>query len=215
MSDDFFSAQQDDVEENDIPEDHFPQSEAPAYQAPQAEALIRRTITLIEQARPMPLSTSSMINKDEVLELLQQAVDSMPDELRAARWLLKEREDFLAKVRREGDDILEQSQTQAGRMVERTEVVRSAEKRARQIIDAAEADATRLRLQTEDFCDQKLGSFENVLERTMQVVQQGRSKLQRNPLAESGQIDQVAEPAVALPDPDLADTGGFFDQDGS
>ncbi len=189
-------------------------SSAPAYQAPEAEAFIRRTITVIEQARPMPLSTSSMINKDEVLELLQKAVDLMPDELRAARWLLKEREDFLAKVRREGDDILEQAQTQAGRMVERTEVVRAAEKRAREIVEAAETDARRMRLETEDFCDQKLGSFENVLERTMQVVQQGRAKLQRNPLAESGAADAGVDP-LALPDPDTGDVGGFFDQDGS
>ncbi len=211
MSDDPF-----DVNDDVVVEDHFPQADAPAYQAPEAEAMIRRTITIIEQARPMPLSTSSMINKDEVLELLQQAVDSMPDELRAARWLLKEREEFLAKVRREGDDILEQSQTQAGRMVERTEVVRAAEKRARQIIASAEADASRMRLETEDFCDQKLGSFENVLERTMQVVHQGRSKLQRNPLADQTPAPEGSPEAVAaLPDPDLADTGGFFDQDGS
>lgn len=215
MSDDFFNVEEHADDSHLAVEDHFPNDDAPAYQAPHAEALLRRTITLIEQARPMPMSKSSMIDKDEVLELLQQAVQAMPDELRAARWLLKEREDFLAKVRREGDDILEQSQTQAGRMVERTEVVRSAEKRARQIIEAAEADATRMRLETEDFCDQKLGSFENVLERTMQVVHQGRSKLQRNPLAEQAPAADMVEGAPALPDPDLADNGGFFDQDGS
>ncbi len=189
------------------------------YAPPEAEALIRRTIGLIDAARPMPLSTSSMINKEEVLELLHEAVERMPDELRAARWLMKEREEYLAKVRREGDDIIELSQTQAARMVERTEVVRAAEKRAREIVEAAESDARRMRLETEDFCDQKLGSFENVLERTMQVVQQGRSKLQRNPLAEAanGAPGPAAEPAPAeqaLPDPE-ADAGGFFDQDGA
>lgn len=224
--------------ENDLePMDHeVPSTSVTDYAPPEAEALIRRTIGLIDAARPMPLSTSSMINKEEVLELLNEAVDRMPDELRAARWLMKEREEYLAKVRREGDDIIDLSKTQAARMVERTEVVRAAEKRAREIIEAAEADSRRMRLETEDFCDQKLGSFENVLERTMQVVQQGRSKLQRNPLAESangtvpdidlttsGQgISGQSTPAQVgqltadqpLPDPE-ADAGGFFDQDGS
>ena len=45
----------------------------------------------------MPLSASVMINRDEVLELLEEAIERLPDELRAARWLLKEREDFLAR----------------------------------------------------------------------------------------------------------------------
>ena len=45
----------------------------------------------------MPLSASVMINRDEVLELLEDAIERLPDELRAARWLLKEREEFLAQ----------------------------------------------------------------------------------------------------------------------
>ncbi len=63
----------------------------------QVEQLIRRTIDLIDAARPMPLSASSMINKEEVLELLHAALDQLPEEMRAARWLLKEREEFLQK----------------------------------------------------------------------------------------------------------------------
>ena len=68
-----------------------------------------------------------MINRDEVLELLDEAIVRFPEELRAARWLLKEREEFLAKVRREGDEILEQARARAERMVQRTEVVKAAE----------------------------------------------------------------------------------------
>jgi cell division septum initiation protein DivIVA len=126
----------------------------------------------------MPMSTSVMVNKDEVLELLDDALEQLPDELRAARWLLKEREEFLAKVRREGDEILEQARARAERMVQRTEVVKAAEGRARKIIDEAQAEARRLRNETEDYCDQKLASFEIVLERTMKMVAAGRAKLQ-------------------------------------
>ena len=97
---------------------------------PQSEQLLRRVIDVIEAARPMPLSSDSRINKEEVLELLNESVDRLPDELRAARWLLKEREEFLAKVRREGDEILELARARAERMVERTEIVRAAEQRA-------------------------------------------------------------------------------------
>ena len=66
-----------------------------------------------------------MINRDEVLELIEEGIARLPEELRSARWLLKEREEFLDKVKREGEDLLEEARSQAERMVQRTEVVRA------------------------------------------------------------------------------------------
>jgi len=157
-----------------------------------AEVLLRRVLDVISTARPMPLSSSVMINRDEVAEMLEEAIGRLPEELRAARWLLKEREDFLAKVRREGDDILDQARARAERMVQRTEVVKAADARARQVVERAEDQARRMRLECEDYCDQKLASFEIVLERTLKMVAAGRSKLQGNPL--SGESPAVGGP---------------------
>jgi cell division septum initiation protein DivIVA len=176
------------------------------YTAHETEALLGRLIEVIESARPMPLSNSSMINKDEVLDIIDAAIARLPDELRAARWLLKERDDFLAKIRREGDDILEQARSSSEKMVQRTEVVKAAEQRARQIVDAAEAEARRMRHETEDFCDQKLAGFEIVLERTTKLVNAGRSKLQAMP-TDVGDVDDETEIG------ELGELGDLFDQD--
>ncbi len=176
------------------------------YEAPQVERVLRQLIDLIEAARPVPLSASSMINKDEVLDLLYEVSERLPDELRAARWLLKEREDFLARVRREGDDIIDQAAGRAEAMVARTEVVKAAESRARRIVDNAEAESRRLKHEAEDFCDQRLASFEAVLEKTLKVVTDGRSRLQGDPLSEL-----VAE--ASPPPPPEEPVGGFYDQD--
>ncbi|HEX2383087.1 MAG TPA: hypothetical protein VHI95_10645 [Acidimicrobiales bacterium] len=178
-----------------------------SYQHPESEALLRRVAEMISGARPMPLSASVMINREEVLELLEEAIERLPDELRAARWLLKEREDFLTKTRRDADDILDSARARAERMVQRTEVVKAAELRARQTVDAADEEARRLRLECEDYCDQKLASFEIVLERTMKTVAAGRTKLQGNPLAAT--TETSAEPAATDDDSGQA----FFDQD--
>ncbi|MGN6694348.1 MAG: hypothetical protein ACTHN0_09230 [Aquihabitans sp.] len=169
-----------------------------------AEELLRRVSDLIAAARPMPLSASAMINKEEVLELLDEAIGRLPDELREARWLRKEREEYLAKMRADGDEITDAARARAEQMVQRTEVVKAAEHRARRILDSAEAEARRLRLECEDFCDQKLASFEIVLERTLKLVGSGREKLQATNLARP-------EPE---PEPEAEDEG-FFDQDRS
>jgi hypothetical protein len=78
-------------------------------------------------------------------------------------------------------------------MVQRTEVVKAADSRARQIVDKAEDQARRMRLECEDFCDQKLASFEIVLERTQKLVAAGRTKLQGNPLTGEQQAVVVDE----------------------
>lgn len=165
------------------------------YHPPQAEEVLLQLRDVIEAARPVPLSASSMIAKDEVLDLVDEALQRLPEELRAARWLLKEREEYLAATRHEAEQIVEQARARAERMVQRTEVVKAAEQRAYTIVDAAEADARRLRHEVEDFCDQKLASFEIVLERTQRLVAAGREKLQgSNLLAEAA---AAAEHGVA------------------
>ena len=176
----------------------------PDYRAPQAESLLRQAIEIVEAARPMPLSASSMINKEEVLALLQASVQGLPEELRAARWLLKERDDFLAKVQTEGDQIITTARARAEQMVQRTELVKTAEERARRVVAQAEDKARELKLETEDWCDQKLGTMEIVLERTMKTVASGRSRLQ----------GAEPRPEAALAEPEEPQhPEGFFDQD--
>lgn len=156
-----------------------------------SEQILLQLRDLIVDAPKVPLSASAMISREEVLGLLDEAIDRLPDELRAARWLLKERDEFLTKVRHEGDEIVNHARAQAEQFVQRTEVVKAAEQRAWEIVDGAEADARRLQHEVEDFCDQKLASFEIVLERTMGMVASGRAKLQGINLTEGIPVDDL------------------------
>ena len=135
-----------------------------------AESFITEAIGAISSAPNAPLSSAPKINREEVLATLQDALDCLPVEIREARWMLEERADFLAKTQREADEILEAARVQAERMVQRTEVVRASEARARQVIEAANEDSRRLKSETEDFLDRRLGSFEILLDRLTKTV---------------------------------------------
>ena len=154
------------------------------YEAPEVERLIQGLINVVDAARPVPLSSSSMINKDEVVSVLNDISLRLPDEIRAARWLLKQREDFLARTQREGDELIDLARARAGQMVQKSEVVKAAEIRARRIVEEAQSEARRLQLETEDYCDQRLASFESILKKTQKIVADGRTKLQGDPLSE-------------------------------
>ncbi len=165
------------------------------------EELILQVRDHIETARSVPMSASVMVNRDELIGLLEDAIGALPEEIRQARWLLKEREEFLTKARREAEDIIDAGRQQAQRMVEKTEVVREANLHARRIVDDAEKTSRDLKHEAEDYIDQKLASFEVVLERTMAAVTKGRERL------------QVVIPAAEVEIEDELEEGSFFDQD--
>jgi F0F1-type ATP synthase membrane subunit b/b' len=145
------------------------------------------------------MSASVRVNKEELLELLDEAVSRLPDEVRSARWLLKEREEFLARTRREGEEIIEDARSRVAHMVQRTEVVKAAEARARQIVEEADGASRRMRRETEDYCDQKLASFENVLAKVHKTVAAGRAKLAAPSIEEAELTDLDDLPTGATP----------------
>ncbi len=168
----------DDYDEEDDDVDLDDQDELPnPYAVPQVELLLEEAIEILAEARPLPMSTTVKVARDDLLHLLEQAQEQLPEEVRAARWLLKEREDFVARARREHQALIDEGRAQVSRMVERQQVVKDAEARARQILDDAQAEANTMKRQVEEFCDRKLARFETVLLQTTETVQKGRQKL--------------------------------------
>jgi len=191
---------------SDFDDDVFTTASDPAGDT---EGLLRQAIDAVNSARAMPLSASVIVARDELLETLQGALDHLPEELRQARWLLRERDEFIAQRKRDAENLLEDVRAQAERMVQRTEIVRQANQVAQRILDEAREEARRLRHEAEDFCDQKLASFEIVLERTLKTVQAGREKLQATPAPVPVGSDVVAGTEGSS----AASGAAFFDQD--
>jgi cell division septum initiation protein DivIVA len=191
--------------DDELIDDTFEQPAPVQARLGESEMILRQTIDIIVQAPSVPLSSSPRVNRDEIVELLQDALDRLPEEIRQARWMLKERQEFLDKTKREADEILGAARQQAERMVQRTEVVRAAEARARQVIDAADEETRRLKHETEDFLDQRLGSFEILLGRLQKTVHNGRERLSIG--------DKVPSPEAEEPIEQQEDSAGFFDQD--
>jgi cell division septum initiation protein DivIVA len=190
----------DDLYPPDDPGDHAHHDDRP-----DTEAMLLRLRDIVESSRSMPMSSSVLVNRDDVLDLLDMTLEGLPEELRRARWLLKEREEFLGQARREADEIVESGRVQVQRMVERTEMMREARRRAQQVTSDAEAQARALRHEAEDYIDQKLAAFEVVLDRIMQQVQKGRERLQV--------VIELPPDDAAPGDERIGAESTFFDQD--
>jgi len=158
---------------------------------------------IVEHAKSMPLSSSAIIGRDEVLGLLDEARDALPAEFQRARRVLQDREEVRARAAREADELLDEARAQAAHMVQRTEIVRQAHNNAERILADAEAENRRIRHEADDYVDRKLAAFEIVLDRTIRTVQAGRDRLSVS------EDDDNADELGEMDAPEDA----FFDQD--
>jgi F0F1-type ATP synthase membrane subunit b/b' len=170
---------------------------------PDTQALLVQLQETLDAARSMPLSASVMVNREEFGEILHDAIDGLPEELRQARWLLKERDEVLERAAQEAERIIDVARVRAERMVERTEVVREARRAAEDTVNQAAKIAAQMRLEAEDYVDRKLAAFEVVLDRTMQQVVKGRERLSVHAPTHEDLLGPEAEEAEQA----------FFDQD--
>jgi cell division septum initiation protein DivIVA len=181
------------------------------------ESDLRELIELVSNAKQMPLSNSALVPREDVLGLLEQALHSLPEEIREARWALRDREELMAAEMQKAQQLMDQVRAEAARMVDKTEIVRQSRLRAEQIIAEAQAQARQMINQSEDFIDGKLGNFEIVLERLLKTAHSGRERLSAQGLPTS-----MIEPANPLErersdadylEPQVPDESSFFDQD--
>ena len=132
---------------------------------------------LVENARSMPMSASCIVNRAEILGVLEEMRELLPEEFRHAQLLLDDREAVVEEGRREAQRIIAEAELERDRLTSETEVMAAAEVKAEQIRVAAVEEAHTMRAEVDDYVDSKLANFEVVLDKTMAAVRRGRDKL--------------------------------------
>lgn len=143
--------------------------------------LIDKLDDVIHNARSVPLTDSVMIDREEIYDILDQMRSTIPEEIKQARWIVKERQDMLAEAKQEAERVLHDAQQRAEQLAAETEIVRLAERNAQQIMEDARDREREVRLGAEDYADDVLGNLELNLERFLAAVRRGRERLQGQP----------------------------------
>jgi cell division septum initiation protein DivIVA len=160
------------------------------------ELVLNELIVMVESAKSMPLSSSAIVPRDELIELIDAARSALPGELARSRRMLQDFDELRQRAEYEAAQLLEAAKAQAAHLVSRTEVARQAKNEAERLVLDADAEARRIRHEAEDYVDRKLASFEIVLDRTIRTVQAGRERLTGAPNIPSEESSE-AESTVA------------------
>jgi len=125
--------------------------------------LIESIIAEVQEAKSVPLSGNILIDRDWITERLQKLQADLPNELRAARWMVREREAFIARTNERAKEIMDRAQSESRRMVSDNHILSEAVEEANILVRRAEGDARRLRLESEDEIDGHLSRIETLL----------------------------------------------------
>src|SRR3954465_8031079 len=142
-----------------------------------ALVLIDKLDDLVHNAKAVPLTDQVRIDREEIYDILDQMRATIPEEIKQARWIVKERQEMLAEAKRECDRILGEAREQAAREASQTESGRLAERQGEEIIDESRRTARETRLEMEDWADSILSTLEVNLEKFLTAVKRGRERL--------------------------------------
>jgi multidrug resistance efflux pump len=139
--------------------------------------LVDELVMAVEGARTVPLSNNVMLDRAKLIDMLYRLRDELPDELRAARWMVRERESFVARTNETARDMLDRARERSDELVGESYIVREAVEEANALVRRAEAEATRVRLESEDYSEKTLAETEGVLADLLSQVRHSRAEL--------------------------------------
>jgi hypothetical protein len=141
-------------------------------------ALIDRLEDLIANGKKVPLTKLVTVDEQKLYDIIDEIRASFPEELKEARWIVKERQEKLDEAEKEASRIIEEAREKAAALAAEREIVKLAEQQAAEILDQARAREREIRLGAEDYADEMLANLEVNLGKLLTAVQRGRDRLQ-------------------------------------
>ena len=139
--------------------------------------LIDKLDELVATAKNVPMTDQVRIDREELFEIIDQMRSTIPEEIKQARWIVKERQEMLAEAKREAERLIGEARDQAQREASQQEVVKLAERQAHELVEQARAKERETRLGAEDYADGILENLHHNLGKIMDALERGRAQL--------------------------------------
>ena len=142
--------------------------------------LVEELILTVEQARGVPLSGNASIDRNEMTDRLRHLREQLPEELRTARWMVREREAFIQQTNEESAELLRRARDKAAEMVSETQVMTEAVEEANILVRNAETESRQIRLEAEDLAESSYEQIETLLSNLLERVRDRRADLHKS-----------------------------------
>ena len=131
----------------------------------------------LERGKTIPFSNKTVVDKEEILDIVKEIRLKLPDELKQAKWVKEERGRIIAEAQKESEGIIKEAENRIIAMIDEHEITRKANDQKAQIIEAANEMSREISQGTKDYADNLLEKIEIALEDALKTIQNNRREL--------------------------------------
>ena len=141
------------------------------------EDIIGALYDMVQDARSMPLASDKCIlERDKVLDMLDEIIAQLPAELKQARTIVESRNELVSQARREADVIVREAQEKAKQLVTKEGIYQEAKKRSEELVGQTQERINQLRKAANEYMDESLRQTEEVVANALNEVRETRMK---------------------------------------
>lgn len=141
------------------------------------EELITALYDLIQDAKALPLGADKcIVERDKVLDMLDEISAQMPGEIKQARTIVLSREEIVSQARREAESILRDARAKADAMVEEHAIYQESKRRCEEMVVKTQAQMEELKRISSAYVDSSLKETEEIISKALDDVRNTRSR---------------------------------------
>ena len=118
---------------------------------------------ILEKSKTLPLVNKSIVEKEEILEIIKEIRLKLPDELKQAKWIKEERQRIIQEAQKEADDIVKEAENRIISMIDEHEITKKAYEQKTQIIENANEMSREMSRSTKEYADGILSEIEKTI----------------------------------------------------
>ncbi len=134
---------------------------------------------VVEKSMAIPFMGRAIVDREELLDLLQEIRLNLPGDLKQAKWVKEERQRILDEANKEAESIVKNAEEKMASLIDDHEITQKAYAQANEIIAAAQNNARELRLGTKQYADDVMASLEAKIEKLADIVRENRKELKK------------------------------------
>ena len=141
------------------------------------EDIISALYDMVQDARGVPLASDKcIVERDKVLDMLDEIIAQLPAELKQARTIVESRNELIGQARREAETLIRQAQEKANQMVTEETIYQEAKRQCQEMVQQTQARMAELRKASNDYMDDALRRTEEAIAMSLEDVRDTRTK---------------------------------------
>ncbi len=132
---------------------------------------------VVDKSMTIPLVGRAVVDREELMDLIQEVRLNLPGDLKQAKWVKDERQRILDEAAKEAESIIKNAEEKMASLIDDHEITQKAYAQANEIIAAAQNNARELRLGTKQYADDVMASLESRIMKMAEIVRENRKEL--------------------------------------